>query len=275
MIALPDPATLLAAADAGRPLPLPSPPVAEPTAADLEAATRTRDAIAALRRARGEREVGWKIGFTNRTIWPLYGVHRPIWGPVWDTTRVRLDGPSAEVSIDRLVEPRLEPEIVFGLRASPAPDADARDAASTAALLACVDWVAHGVEIVASVWPGWRLDAPRAIAAQALHARLLVGPPVPLAALGPDPAGTLSALRLSLSRDGAPVAEGLGSNVLDGPVQALGHLVAGLAAHGGRIDAGATVTTGTLTDAQPLVRGACWRTAIAGAPLAGLTLRIR
>ena len=271
---LPDPATLLAAADAGRSLPAPPPAGGAPDRADLDAATRTQDAIAALRRARGERPVGWKIGFTNRSIWPLYGVHQPIWGPVWDTTLRLLDGTDDALSLERLAEPRLEPEIVIGLKASPPPDADARDAASSAALLACVDWVAHGVEIVDSIWPGWRLDAPRAIAAQALHAGLRVGPRVPLAALGADPAGTLAALRLRLWRDDACIAEGTGTNVLDGPVRALGHLVAGLAARGERIAAGAVVTTGTLTDAQPLAAGQRWRTTIDGAPLAGLTLRV-
>ena len=97
---------------------------------------------------------------------------------------------------------------------------------------------------------------------------------MPLSTFGADPARTLSALRLTLLRDGAAVAEGVGANALDGPVQALGHLVAGLAAHGERIAAGAVVTTGTLTDAQPLERGQSWRTAIAGAPLAGLSLSI-
>ncbi|MCA3181064.1 MAG: hypothetical protein O9345_01990 [Burkholderiaceae bacterium] len=272
---LPTPEALLAAAESGRSLPAPAPVSGPVDPADLDAALRVQAGIAALRRARGERQAGWKIGFTNRTIWPLYGVHQPIWGPVWDTTLVLLDGTEDTVSIERLPEPRLEPEIVIGLKASPPPDAVARDPASTAALLACVDWVAHGFEIVVSVWPGWKFDAPRGIAAQALHGRLRVGPRVPLAALGADPAGALSALRIVLSCDGARVAEGIGANVLDGPVQALGHLVAGLAARGERIAAGAVVTTGTLTDAQPLARGQAWRTTIAGAPLPGLSLAVR
>jgi 2-oxo-3-hexenedioate decarboxylase len=76
-----------------------------------------------------------------------------------------------------------------------------------------------------------------------------------------------------LSRDGTTIAEGAGANVLDGPVLALGHLVAGLAARGERLASGSVITTGTLTDAQPLVPGQTWRTTLEGAPLAGLTLR--
>lgn len=275
--ALPAPEILLAAADAGRPLPpvAPGDPApGDPAPADVDEALRVQARIAALRRARGERQVGYKIGFTNRTIWPLYGVHQPIWGPVWDTTLGALVDGQGELVLERLAEPRLEPEIVIGLKTSPPPDADAHDAASTAALVACIDWVAHGFEVVDSPWPGWKFDAAQAIAAQSLHARLLVGPRVPLAALGADPAGALAALRIVLSRDGARIADGVGANVLDGPVQALGHLVAGLAARGERIAAGSVVTTGTLTDAQPLARGQTWRTAIDGVPLAGIALRV-
>jgi 2-oxo-3-hexenedioate decarboxylase len=57
-------------------------------------------------------------------------------------------------------------------------------------------------------------------------------------------------------------------------LQALGHLVAGLAARGERVAAGIVVTTGTLTDAQPLTAGQRWHTTLTGVPLPGLTLGI-
>jgi len=268
---LPDAVLLLAAADAGRCLPPAPAGGADPQA--LAAARAVQAQIATRRRARGERPVGWKIGFTNRSIWPLYGVHQPIWGPVWDTTLHEWEAASGRVSIARLAQPRLEPEIVFGLSASPPPQADARDEPARAALLACVAWVAHGVEIVHSVWPDWRFGADQAIAAQALHGALVVGPKVPLSALGPDPASALAGLVLTLSCDGRPVATGTGAAVLDGPLQALGHLVAGRAAEGERLAAGSVITTGTLTDAQPLIAGQTWTTQLQGVPLHGLTLQ--
>jgi 2-oxo-3-hexenedioate decarboxylase len=42
--------------------------------------------VRSLREARGEKVLGRKIGFTNRTIWEQYGVYAPIWGYVYDTT---------------------------------------------------------------------------------------------------------------------------------------------------------------------------------------------
>jgi 2-oxo-3-hexenedioate decarboxylase len=244
-------------------------------AAESEAqALAVQDEIIALRRARGERTVGYKIGFTNRTIWPLYGVHQPIWGPVWNTSLHRLAGAHVDITLAALAEPRLEPEIVIGLRHSPPPDANARTPQSLRRLIDCVEWVAPGFEIVHSIWPGWQFNAPQAIAAQGLHGALYVGPAIPIAQLGDAPATALSSLTLHLFLDGAELAKGVGANVLDGPLQALGHLVAGLAQRGARIPAGSVVTTGTLTDAQPLVPGQRWSTRIEGAPLSGLTLDV-
>ena len=81
---------------------------------DVEAAYCVAHEITALREAQGERQVGRKIGFTNRTIWRIYGVSGPLWGPVWNTTLHEIgDGLH---DLPKVTEPRLEPEIVFGVR---------------------------------------------------------------------------------------------------------------------------------------------------------------
>lgn len=281
---LPAAPVLLAAADAGRPLTaadlppasnVPPPAAVDPStrAARRDQALNRQAEVVALRQARGERPVGYKIGFTNRSIWPLYGVDEPLWGRVWNTTLRHLEGTAGRIDLHGLAEPRLEPEIVFGLRASPEPR-EPSDPAHWQALLACIDWVAPGIEIVHSIWPGWRFDGAQAIAAQGLHGGLLVGPTRPLADLGADPAARLAGLRLHLTLDGKTIASGVGADVLGGPVQALAHLVAGLARRGERLTAGSVVTTGTLTDAQPLRPGQRWSTRIEGAPLDGLTLEV-
>ena len=75
-----------------------------------------------------------------------------------------------------LAEPRIEPEIVFRLAAAPTPGMDER------ALLGCVDAVAHGFEVVQSIFPGWGFTAPDAVAAFGVHGALLLGPWHPVAA---------------------------------------------------------------------------------------------
>jgi 2-oxo-3-hexenedioate decarboxylase len=62
------------------------PLTARPEGLSLGRAYQVTAAVRKAREARGERVVGRKIGFTNRTIWDEYGVHAPIWSYVYDTT---------------------------------------------------------------------------------------------------------------------------------------------------------------------------------------------
>ena len=64
---------------------------------------------------RGGHVLGRKIGFTNRSIWPIYNVHEPIWGVITDKTITYSSANQLTVNLARFCEPRLEPEIVLGL----------------------------------------------------------------------------------------------------------------------------------------------------------------
>ncbi|MCJ2067452.1 hydratase [Methylobacterium sp. J-030] len=239
-------------------------------ALDLPAAYRVAEEIRRLRAARGERVVGRKIGFTNTTLWDRYGVRAPIWGHVYDTTlrdRSALAGP---VALAAFVEPRIEPEIVFGLARTPEPGMDA------AALIGCVAWAAAGFEIVQSLYPGWRFTAPDTVAAFGLHGLLVVGARVPIAAAErPRWIGGLETVSIDLLRDGSRAETGSGRNVMgSGPLAALGHLVDVLAndSVSPPLAAGEIITTGTLTDALPVAPGQRWQTRIDGLPLPDIDL---
>lgn len=269
-------AALLQAREAARCMPLPSEGSPGFSRADAFAvAQRT----VARRLAGGEALRGWKIGFTNRSIWPRYGVHAPIWAPVWASTLELLPGREATLSLAPFCQPRLEPEIVFGFGRAPSAGASRR------ALVACLDWVAHGFEVVHTHFDGWRFTAPDTVADFGLHGRLLVGPRRPVADLGADGSAAgadalaerLSRLSLRLGEGGRGVDEGRGSAVLDGPIQALEHWLAAMAADtpGWRVQAGEVVTTGTITDAAPLQAGQHWWTETDDPLLPGLRLETR
>jgi 2-keto-4-pentenoate hydratase len=261
------PQQLLAYNDSGRPWPESIAPFT-----DVAAAYQTALAVRALRIARGERPRGFKVGFTNRTLWERYRVFAPMWGTVWDTTLAECDG-RGELAVGRLCEPRIEPEAVFGLKSAPARDADLD------ALVDAIDWVAPGFEIVQSHRPGWRFTAADTVADNGLHGRLLVGPKIAVASIarGADSLHALLAgATVVLRRDGASVEHGVGANVLDGPLAALHHFVAELRGCPGAPDLrpGDVVTTGTWTDAWPVAPGQTW-TASFSPPLAPLTLELR
>src|SRR3712207_4305228 len=121
---------------------------------DATAAYSVAAEILRRRKARGEKPVGRKIGFTNRTIWPEYGVYTPMWAHVYDTTVTFLDGNEGSQAIGHLAEPRIEPEILLHFKSAPG------GARTEADILECVDWMAHSVEIVQSHFPAWKFKAP-------------------------------------------------------------------------------------------------------------------
>lgn len=256
---------LLAAYDAASLIDLPS---ARPAGLTLEQAFAVGDRLRRRRIDRGERTLGYKIGFTNRTIWPRYGVWAPIWAPVWDRTVTLLEGAEATVSLAGLSQPRIEPEIVFGFARPVHAGMD------EATLMQSLAWVAHGFEIVHTHFADWRFTAADTVADFALHGRLLVGP-------RQDPArfvdlkAELAHLTLVLSLGDAEVDRGRGANVLDGPVSALRLWLEAMArwSPGWRVEPGDLVTTGTITDAWPLVPAQVWQSRLNHAVLPGLVLR--
>jgi 2-oxo-3-hexenedioate decarboxylase len=229
----------------------------------LADAYRVTAAIRQMREMRGEIPVGRKIGFTNRTIWAEYGVYEPIWGYVYNRTVHSLAEIDEGFSLAGLVEPRIEPEIVFRLASRPTSDMD------ETALLDCVDWVAHGFEIVQSIFPGWKFAAPDTVAAFGLHGALLIGPHHSIGAQIEDWTRRLSTFEIDLNRNGTVADRGRAANVLGGPASALRYLVGILSRDqiNPPLAAGEIVTTGTLTRALPVSAGETWTTDLTGVAL--------
>jgi len=252
---------ILAARDASR---LVAPFSSRDTAFNLEAGAAIGQQLAALRIGRGENPVGRKIGFTNRNIWTEYGVFAPIWGEVYDSTLVDVT-PGAVVKISHLPQPRIEPEVVLGL------DSDLQPGMSLGAIEAAIDWVAHGFEIVQTVFPDWKFTGADCMADGGLHGVLAVGPRRSLdASHRTGLAAALAGVKVTLSRNSDVIDTGVGSNVLDGPIHALKHLVDSLETSAQPLRKGEVVTTGTLTRAFPIAPRERWCTTLTGFDLPGL-----
>ena len=233
--------------------------------------------IVDIRTAQGETPIGRKIGFTNRKIWPNYGEREPITGPIWshmyEETIRYADGNHGVQSLAGSVQPRIEPEIVFKLAKAPKQDATLDDIAD------CIEWMAHGFELVACPFPGWKFEAADAVAAFGLHGSLIIGEPHVLSsATRRHLADILTAASVSLSySEGAEFtlhSAGFGSNVSDSPLHALLNLHETLKSQPQfePLAAGEIITTGTLTDAYPVKAGQTWSTAFSGVALPGITL---
>ena len=241
------------------------------TGFDTAKAYAVADLIHAMRLAEGARAVGRKIGFTNPAMWAQYGVSAPVWGYVYDTTLTYLPETPytpATCSLRGFAQPKIEPEIIFHFHSAPPPDGN------MAVVLACIDWVAHGFEMVQSPYSDWKFQAADAIAVGGLHARLLVGKPQPVDTLGNSLQEALAAFTLALSCDGQLIETGQGANVLGNPLQAVVHLMQVLAnqAPHQQLQANELVTTGTVTSAYAVQPGQTWKTAIDGIVLPGVSV---
>jgi 2-oxo-3-hexenedioate decarboxylase len=236
---------------------------------DLAMAYKVAAEVNRMRAAAGATQVGWKIGFTNRTIWDEYGVHAPIWGPMWSTTVIEID-PAAgplPIPVGQLAQPRIEPEIVVRFGRAPVPGMDER------ALFECLDGIGHGFEVVQSLYPDWAFKAADTVAAFALHGLYRHGP---LRAPRSGDFTALSSFSVALARDGVAIDEGQAGNVLGGPLSALRHMLDRLADDpaGRALKPGDLITTGTVTRAFPVKPGEIWSTTITGLDVPGLSVAI-
>lgn len=216
-------------------------------------------ALHAHREAQGWKRVGRKIGFTNRTLWERYGVHEPMWGTVYDRTVTHATDNRATVSLEGLVQPRIEPEIAFGLKSTPPVTRDPE------ALLACIEWIAHSIEIVQCHHADWKVSISDCTADNGLHGKLVVGTKVPVGSIR-GLAGALPLLRITLKKGDAIVDTGIGANVLGSPFLALAFLVEILSRQpeSPPLQPGEIISTGTITDAHPVAPGETWRTDLHG-----------
>ena len=233
---------------------------------DVGSAYRVARVVHDARLAEGATPVGRKIGFTNHDMWSRYGVYEPIWAYVYENSVTYMSGGQGRCSLSRFAEPKIEPEIVFHLRSTPA------SGSGLTALLECIDWVANGLEVVQSHFPRWEFLAPDTIADQALHGTLLVGEPQTIESLGSGVIEALSSFSIALSRDGKVRENGRGANVLGSPLAALAHLIDVLSKQpeSQPLRANELITTGTLTRAHAVQAADTWSTELNGIGIPGL-----
>ena len=222
--------------------------------------------------------LGCKVGFTNRAIWPEFGLDEPILAPIYART-MRVARPVAEVSLAKFRAPMIEVEVVFGIEPEGgAPNSEAPNGGSPdgdAPTGGRPGWIALGFEIVDCHYPDWHLTPADSVADFGLHGALIVGGPVNRDVPDFDErVARLDRLEVSLLRNETLVARGRGSDVLGHPLEALEVVPrlwprfcdAGIPEHG------LVVSTGTLTPLEPLSPGDMWRVEAKGVDLPGLSI---
>ncbi len=196
----------------------------------LADAYRVQDQMTALRLAGGERRAGWKLGYTSAVMRAQMGIEAPNFGPLTDA--MLLESPA--LLPGGALQPRVEPEI--GLRLGRRSDV----LAACDAALACL-------EVVDSVWSGYRFTLEDNTADGSSAAWVVVGPVLPVS--------DLAALPVALSVDGEVVESGTGAAASGHPASGAAWLAEQLAERGQALEPGDLVITGALTSAHPLEPG--------------------
>lgn len=234
----------------------------------IEGAYEIAQEIKRRRLLRGENPVGIKIGFTNRNIWERYNATGPIVGEMYDTTVLPIE---KAYPIQRFLEPKIEPEVIFCLRNIP------NSSMSDYELINCIDSIAHGFEIVHSVYRNWNFKTVDTIAAFGLHGVLLHGPfQKVFRKSSASWLRMLSGFNLELFLNGNLVDQGKAANILDiGPLQALKYILkSNNRSINQSIDLrpGDLIATGTLTAAHSIGANQKWSTKLSGISLKGISL---
>jgi 2-oxo-3-hexenedioate decarboxylase len=245
------------------------PPTSRDGGLDLATAYLVERELVHLRQAEGQRTVGVKVGFANKAMWRALKLETLVWAHMYDGTVRFADTNEATLSIGKMVQPKIEPEIVFKLREEIPAGADA------ATTLAAVEWLARGFEIIDCVYPDWKFTPVDFVASYGLHAGLIVGSPLQVALLDiPLLVEQLASFTVTLQKNGETVAQGSGRNSLKSPALCLAELSMAMSRSGERLFSGELISSGTLTEAQLLMAGETYTAVVDGLGVEPLSVQI-
>lgn len=205
-------------------------------------AYRVQHALVQRRVSAGEQIIGIKLGLTSRAKQQRMGVSSPLTAVITDA--MHLD-PGVPIPFDRLIHPRVEPEIVFVLGTDLAGPGVTPETA-----MGAVASVHAGLEVIDSRYQDFRFTLADVIADNASSSYFAVGGTA-APAMGSDLANEACVLRVN----GEVIDTATGAAVQGHPAAALALAANALGARGASIPAGSIVLTGGLTDAVPVAPG--------------------
>ena len=204
----------------------------------LDDAYAVQAAFVARKRAAGRRVIGWKIGLTSRAMQDALKIDTPDSGVLLDDM---LFADGAEVPAGRFIQPRIEVEIAFVMKAALAGAGVTRDE-----VLAATEAVAPALEILdtrilrADPASGRARIITDTVSDTAANAGIVLG-----AQRHAPGSVDLRWVGAILRRDGVVEETGLGAGVLDDPVTGIVWLVRRLAQYGQGLSAGEVVLSGS------------------------------
>jgi 2-keto-4-pentenoate hydratase len=210
-------------------------PISSSTGLTIDDAYAIQRAGAVLRVDRGEKVIGWKLGYTSLAMRRQMGITHPNYGPLTDAMLVTHAGEAGR----SLVQPRVEPEIGLRFERSLPADAGADDVLDALGeAFACL-------EVVDSVYRDYRFTLEDNTADGSSAANVVIGPPL-------QRIDRLDEVTVVLLHNGAQAGSATGRAASGHPLTGVVWLIGQLARRHERVEAGQIVITGGLTSAVPL-----------------------
>ena len=226
---------------------------------DLQAAYAVQRHNADARLAAGAEVVGRKIGLTSPAVQAQLGVDQPDFGILF-ADMAHADG--AALPVDAVLQPRVEAEVAFVLRADLADGtldyAQVRDA---------VDYAVAALEVCGSRIEGWDISFGDTVADNASAGAYVLGTETKtLEEFVPKD------VEMSMSIDGDEVSTGNGAACLGDPLNALAWLARQARDLGEPLRAGQIILSGALGPMKPIEPGAQIEAHITGLGSVSMTL---
>src|SRR5215471_12661060 len=95
---------------------LPASPSSRDASFSLATAYAVESEIVRLRQAEGRTPVGLKVGYANKAMWRALKLETLVWAHIYDDTVHYTGDNHTRLSLDRMVAPKIEPEIVFKMK---------------------------------------------------------------------------------------------------------------------------------------------------------------
>lgn len=200
----------------------------------MEEAYEVQDMSVKDRLKKGERVIGWKVGATSRAVMDQLKINEPILGCMTSRSEYSFLN---EVKASHFCSPAVEGEIAFVMgKPLKGPGITRTD------VIRATEGIMGAVELVDCRVTDWQSTTTEAIADNALHGGIMLGPFMrPISGLDLIHEGVV------MHRNGHLLASACGVEALGDPLNVVVWLANKLGALGKELDAGAVVSTGSLT----------------------------
>ncbi|MBR9841675.1 MAG: 2-oxo-hepta-3-ene-1,7-dioic acid hydratase [Rhodobacteraceae bacterium] len=197
-----------------------------------------QNAIYVQKRAMGRKVIGWKIGLTSRAMQNALGINIPDSGILFDDMNFST---GSNVPKYRFIQPRIEAEIAFFMKAPLSGDAITRED-----VLSATEYVTPALEILDTrirrkdPVSGQARSVLDTISDNAANAGIILG----RERFSPEQTD-LRWVGAIVSRDGEVEETGVGAGVLNDPVESVVWLARRMAQYGQRIEVGQVILSGS------------------------------